>query len=311
MDYEKAYKQLVDNFGSILNLDTVKESGVISVEDVRKLIPKLKESEDERIKTFLHHTFTAQYLCKDKLGKWHGEPVINILAWLEKQGAKVSAIEGFETEFERQVSCLIASAINKEHEYNQGYVKWTANALLNYAKHELEKQGQQKPAEWSEEDEANLDYLIDFCNGYYNGNKPVLTESTARSLSNWLYRLKSCEIISKPNKIDNEEAEKTIHLACEFIRHRMESNGNIGGVDYAELINRLKSLRPQNRLKTDREDEGKDKAYGIVDKLPLPEKCKACIWGPLPSDTHGEDSDLTCHFVGTCNNFDRFKKREG
>ena len=86
MDYEKAYKQLVEDFGIILNLNTVKESGVISVEDVRKLIPELAESEEERIRTFLHHTFTAQYLCKDKLGKWHGEPVVNILAWLEKQG---------------------------------------------------------------------------------------------------------------------------------------------------------------------------------------------------------------------------------
>jgi len=66
---------------------------------------------------------------------------------LKKQGAKVSAIEGFESEFERQVSDLIASAINKEHEYNQGYVKWTANALLNYAKHELEKQDEQKSAD--------------------------------------------------------------------------------------------------------------------------------------------------------------------
>ena len=53
------------------------------------LIPEL-ESEDERIRTFLHDTFTKQYLCKDKLGKWHGEPVVNILAWLEKQqGEKI------------------------------------------------------------------------------------------------------------------------------------------------------------------------------------------------------------------------------
>lgn len=61
---------------------------------------------------------------------------------IEEKGYKVSAIEGFETEFERQVSYLIASVINREHEYNEGYVKWTANALLNYAKHELEKQGE-------------------------------------------------------------------------------------------------------------------------------------------------------------------------
>ena len=52
---------------------------------LEKIFPDLKESNDERIRTFLHHTFTAQYLCKDKLGKWHGEPVVNILAWLEKQ----------------------------------------------------------------------------------------------------------------------------------------------------------------------------------------------------------------------------------
>ena len=67
-----------------------------------------------------------------------------IVSWLEKQGEKIDAIENFGTEFEKQVSHLIASAINKEHEYNQGYVKWTANALLNYAKQELEKQDEQK-----------------------------------------------------------------------------------------------------------------------------------------------------------------------
>lgn len=49
------------------------------------LFPELRESDDERIRTFLYHTFTAQYLCKDKTGKWHGEPVTNILAYLERQ----------------------------------------------------------------------------------------------------------------------------------------------------------------------------------------------------------------------------------
>ena len=54
-------------------------------EDAEHYFPELRESEDERIRTFLHHTFTAQYLCKDKTGKWHGEPVTNILSYLEKQ----------------------------------------------------------------------------------------------------------------------------------------------------------------------------------------------------------------------------------
>ena len=62
------------------------ESGnALTKRQMEIIYPELAESEDERIRTFLHHTFTAQYLCKDKTGKWHGEPVINILAYLEKQ----------------------------------------------------------------------------------------------------------------------------------------------------------------------------------------------------------------------------------
>lgn len=67
MDYEKAYKQLVEDFGAILNLNTVKESGVISVEDVRKLIPELAESEDERIRKELISFFKDRKSRLDRL----------------------------------------------------------------------------------------------------------------------------------------------------------------------------------------------------------------------------------------------------
>ena len=83
----------------------------------------------------------------DAYNQYGKESIDRDIAWLEKKGEKVDAIENFDTEFEKQVSHLIASAINKEHEYNQGYVKWAANALLNYAKHEIEKQGEQKPTD--------------------------------------------------------------------------------------------------------------------------------------------------------------------
>jgi hypothetical protein len=142
------------------NLPYYKEDIMSKVKEfVDYLIPELAETEDERIRKALIKYFTlsddnADYQCC-------GVHYKDIVAWLEKQGAKVSAIEGFETEFERQVSDLIASAINKEHEYNQGYVKWTANALLNYAKHELEKPCEQKPVEWSAYDKATLEYIIE------------------------------------------------------------------------------------------------------------------------------------------------------
>ena len=133
----KAYDEALKKAKDMLSYKEVRR------EDMEYLFPELKESEDERMLREI-----KRYI-KEQGDKPTGLPngtaaVADMIAWLEKQGAKVSAIEGFESEFERQVSGLIASAINKEHEYNQGYVKWTANALLNYAKHELEKQDKQK-----------------------------------------------------------------------------------------------------------------------------------------------------------------------
>ena len=152
------------------------------------------------------------------------------LAWLEKQGEQKSADETpYPETLEKAINLYYYSYGNGKGEFEHLSLEKFRDIV-----HTFVSDYGQNPA-WSEEDEANLDYLIDFCNGYYNGNKPVLTESTARSLSNWLYRLKSCEIMSQTNKIDNEEAEKTIHLACEFIRHRMESNGNIGGVTNSKI----------------------------------------------------------------------------
>jgi hypothetical protein len=130
MDYEKKYKVALDWMRDVY--PTLEGA---AKEDAEHYFPELKDkdNDDDRIRKEI-----IQYI---KTGTYHKDWI----AWLEKQGAKVSAIEGFKSEFERQVSYLIASAINKEHEYNQGYVKWTANALLNYARYELEKQDEQKP----------------------------------------------------------------------------------------------------------------------------------------------------------------------
>lgn len=134
IDYEKILKEALNNKSLPFEVASW----------IEEQFPQLAESEDESIrKEILDYIikgsesyYDVQQYGREKFEKW--------IAWLEKPCDKVSAIEGFETEFERQVSHLIASAINREHEYNEGYVKWTANALLNFAKHELEKQGGQK-----------------------------------------------------------------------------------------------------------------------------------------------------------------------
>ena len=47
----KRYDEAIEKFDVILHLNTVKESGTIFADDVRKILPELKESEDEKIRS--------------------------------------------------------------------------------------------------------------------------------------------------------------------------------------------------------------------------------------------------------------------
>jgi len=165
MDYKEKYEEKLSKAITLHNL-----ASETSHDDIRmvleELFDELKESEDERVRKSIIDLVEKQ-MPKSENKKW-------MIAWLEKQGKnekideasyrtgikrvldnpksyglekqgeKIDVIENFDTEFEKQVSHLIASTINKEYEYTSDFVKWTANVLLNYAKHELEKKDEHK-----------------------------------------------------------------------------------------------------------------------------------------------------------------------
>ena len=168
--------------------------------------------------------------------------------------------EYIKAEFESFRNLLKKKGID----YQPAEVYWTDFARLFVSS----AQKLQKPVEWSEEDEANLDYLIDFCNSYYNGNIRTLTESVARTLSTWLYRVKSGEISLPKSRLD-EKDEKAIHLACEFIRHHATKKDSIGGIDCFELVERLQSLCLQPKQEWTEEE---------LDKM---RKCLSVVWSKL------------------------------
>lgn len=183
-------------------LDVVKQmvaDGQISQDVAEKYFPELKESEGERIRAFLHHTFTKQYLASDKLGKWHGEPVTNILAWLEKQGehanfrnniqigdkvtrnedgvlVNLSQLNRVAKPSEKQCKQNPIKCNEEWYDFVRWFVKertdnytlipsdtdihtW-GDAILDHAKKELEKQGEQKPADKVEPKFHEGDWVI-------------------------------------------------------------------------------------------------------------------------------------------------------
>lgn len=87
----------------------------------------------------------------------------------------------FSNEFENQISHLLVSVLNGEHEYNEGFVKYVAQSLLGYAKNEL------KPTMWSEEDEKMFNSALwHIKNSCSNGGK----NSGEFEVYNWLKSIK-------------------------------------------------------------------------------------------------------------------------
>ena len=90
-----------------------------------------------------------EYLANEKK-KWEKE----------QKPVEVEAItEGLNTEFQKQVSYLIASVINGEHRYTKGFVEWIAQSLLAYAKNDLKKNSIYKPKYLDRADEIILNSI--------------------------------------------------------------------------------------------------------------------------------------------------------
>lgn len=69
-----------------------------------------------------------------------------------KEKKPVECIE-FDNEFKNQVSHLLASVLNRGHDYTEGFVKYVSQSLLEYAKNEL------KPDEWNKREKLFMKAL--------------------------------------------------------------------------------------------------------------------------------------------------------
>ena len=129
----KAYDEAIEKFDVILNLNTVKKSGTIFADDVRKIFPELKESENERMIQYFKDL--APFDKEDELYEKYGFSHKDAIAWLEKQGEHANFL-----------SKIQAGDKVTRNEYG---------VLVNLSKlnRVANKQVEQKPAAWSKEDE--------------------------------------------------------------------------------------------------------------------------------------------------------------
>ena len=228
----------------------------------------------------------------------------------QEEQKPVEPIE-FSNEFENQVSHLLTSVLNGEHEYNEDFVRYVAQSLLGYAKKKLKNAEQkpaesisrltvqgkgvykicprckermvrddskiytsippkygyecpkcgemefdtvmydspemeeQKPAEWSEEDEEMLED-IKFSFTY---NKGEMTDALIAQYNRFFDKIKSLKPRLKQEW--SEEDKRKLNRIYEILGHAADDKGFltskriIGDNEAIELQDFLKSLRPQ------------------------------------------------------------------
>ena len=110
---------------------------------LEKTYPELKESEDERIrKSIIHLLQMGGYMSPEDKTK--------AFAWLEKQKSIQSDTE---KQYVRTLESLISDFLHGKQEVDRDYYQQICNWLEG-------RHIEEKPVEWSEEDEEMIDYII-------------------------------------------------------------------------------------------------------------------------------------------------------
>lgn len=233
-DKAKRYDEAISQLKGLL--DSVHEENCdIIEEDIVRIFPELAESEDEKIrKALLEHIVRID--SEVPLGAYHrlnGVDISEIITWLEKQDSKTNPYSGISFEYNGHIWGMCARDNGVDILCDKYFIE------------HLEKQGEQKPVEWKQE---NVEELSDFENammhigGSFFGENAGLDPNDTASIKEQAELL--LELASKTEWSEEDEAK--LKSACALIRNT-SLNGNEGVVD--STIDWLKSLKEKQRNK--------------------------------------------------------------
>ena len=197
MDYEKKYKEALADMKVIY--PNLKGDAKLAVEHA---FPELSESEDERIRKAIigHLKNDVDFVC-------NGITKDECLAWLEKQ-----------KEPHKRLRDKTPWIITAKEELAHDEERLQANLEeLRKIRAEKEKQKEQKPAEWSEEDEKMMESIIRVLvktSTYYSMRSPsTMQATTTNDYQREIDWLKSLRPSWKPSE---EQMADLLHIEGEL-----------------------------------------------------------------------------------------------
>ena len=154
MDYEKAYKEALERAKKVHKYS----SDIAEIKRMEDIFPELAESDDEKIRK-------AQLDYWRSVGgkEWHGVPVQEAIAWLEKQGAQQVVLD--ELEMTLSVS-------------EEGYLRSNLEKLIKEFKNGTRRKTELVEVDgfWTDEDESKVEdivYFLDTAKIHYASTKAL------------------------------------------------------------------------------------------------------------------------------------------
>lgn len=254
MDYKEKYEQALERARQFSEKPYLEDSAGI----VEYIFPELKESEDEKIRKWcISHFKECINVIKDN--DEYKEYLSNkVLAWLEKQGEQNLANSAKTCKDEKTIVIIPKFRVGDVIRPKGSTAEYTIESISGESYHgkgwglhiscdndyELVEQ---KPAEWSEED----DMLRRRCIGAIQSSST--SKGVKKELVDWLKSLKD-RVQLQPRQEwseDDEEIRKSIIDRIE--RRRMSSIGSECAI-CENQINWLKSLSSQSHWKPSESD---------------------------------------------------------
>lgn len=186
----------------------------------------------------------------------------------ERLGTKPIKCIEFYNEFENQISHLLASVLNGEHEYNKDFVKYASQSLLGYAKNELksdELNEREKLMKALQTTNAQIGELVEE-NYKLKEQKPVISDDAIREgvvhfgitqyqINNWLK--KHINVVEQKPEWSKEDEKDIAHIIRILDDCYAYGKHDLSKTDHENLVNKLKSFRPQPQQEWNKENENK------------------------------------------------------